>query len=217
MSRFLSFATLLTLIRLILSPLMLPVLIVYLAPYNNIRINVGLAVLFTLFSLTDFFDGYFARKYKQVTLLGKVLDPIADKCLVYSVLIALLAINKIFFVWVIILVGRDFFMMGLRQVALEHGFSVSVSWLGKIKTAVQFLFLIVLLLNPYHSLTTGGPSDWVADFWRAPRWMAVEAFLLLVTLVLALWSMINYYRIFVKYFLSKKDDDNSHEGIELEI
>jgi len=182
---------------------MLPFLIVYLLPFNELWINALLAVLFILFSLTDFFDGYFARKYKQVSTFGRILDPIADKVLVYSVLIALLAINKIYFVWVLILIGRDFFMMGIRQVALEHGFSVPVSFLAKIKTAVQLAFLMVLILNPYHSLQDSGFAGWIADFWREPRWMAVEWVLLAATIVLALITAWSYYRSFIERFLQQ--------------
>ena len=205
MSKLLSLPTFLTLIRLIISPIMLPVLIVYLLPFGTLSINIGLSVLFVLFSLTDFFDGYLARKYRQVTILGKVLDPIADKCLSYSVLIALLAVHKIYFMWVIILIGRDLFMMGLRQVALEHHFSLSVSLLAKIKTAVQLLFITVLILNPYHSLESSGLSGWIADFWRAPRWMSIEAVLLAVTIILALITLRDYYRQFIVDFLSNQN------------
>jgi len=196
---------------------MLPVLLVYLLPLNNLWINISLAVLFVLFSLTDFFDGYLARKYSQVTALGKILDPIADKCLVYSVLIALLAINKIFFIWVIILIGRDFFMMALRQVALEHGFSISVFLLGKIKTVIQLCFLTVLIVNPFHSLHDGALSVWIADFWKAPRWMAVEGVLLLATVGLALVSAQSYYRAFIGQFLKQQSSSTQVLQDELEV
>jgi CDP-diacylglycerol--glycerol-3-phosphate 3-phosphatidyltransferase len=116
-AQWLNLPILLTLSRLILSPLLLPVLLVYLLPFNNIFINSFLGFLFFLFSITDFFDGYFARRYKQETQVGKLLDPIADKFLLYSTLIGLLAADKIFFYWVIIIIGREFFVMGLRQIA----------------------------------------------------------------------------------------------------
>ncbi|TET07061.1 CDP-diacylglycerol--glycerol-3-phosphate 3-phosphatidyltransferase [Candidatus Dependentiae bacterium] len=201
MNGFIKLPTILTLIRLIISPIMLPILLVYFLPLNQLWINSILAALFLLFSLTDFFDGYLARKYRQVTALGRVLDPIADKCLTYSVLIALLAIHKIFFVWVIILIGRDFFMMGLRQVALEHNFRVPVSLLGKIKTVVQLSFLAMLILNPYHSLQDNVLAGWIADFWRAPRWMVIEGVLLTATITFAFLSMRGYYRSFIEQFL----------------
>jgi len=132
---------------------------------------------------------------------------------VYSVLIALLAINKIYFVWVIFLIVRDFFMMGIRQTALEHGFSIPVSFLGKLKTFVQMAFLAFLILNPYHSMINGGIAEWVADFWRYPRWMAVEAALLGATLILALFSGYLYYREFIQKY--KKHDGDRHNQLEI--
>jgi len=207
----------LTFVRFIISPIMLPILLVYLLPINTIWINGGLAGLFILFSSTDFFDGYLARKYRQVSTIGKILDPIADKCLTYSVLIALLAIHKIFFIWVIILIGRDFFMMALRQVALEHGFSLPVSFLGKIKTVVQLAFLTVIILNPYHSLEDAGLSGWIADFWKAPRWMAVEGVLLVATIIFALYTLHDYYRAFIKKFLQQKNSEKSVQQDQIEL
>src|SRR5947199_10698456 len=94
----------LTLIRLIGSPLLLPVLLVYFLPFNNFLINTLLAFIFLLFGATDFFDGYLARKYRLESTIGKVLDPIADKFLIYCTLIGLLAAGKIGFYWVIILI-----------------------------------------------------------------------------------------------------------------
>src|SRR5690606_3086491 len=134
-----SFPLFLTLIRLILSPIILPFLFVYLLPLNYVLINIFLAIVFILFSLTDFFDGYIARKYHQESSLGRLLDPIADKFLIFSVLISLLAAGKIFFYWVIILIGREIFIMGLRQLALEYAITIPVSWAGKVKTAIQMI------------------------------------------------------------------------------
>lgn len=142
----------LTLIRLVLSPLALPVLLVYLLPLNILWINVSLALLFVVFGITDYFDGYFARRYAQESLIGGLLDPIADKFLLYSTLIGLLAANKIYFFWVVLLIGREFFIMGLRLVALEHKYSISVSYLAKFKTAVTMICLTYIIYNPYHQL-----------------------------------------------------------------
>ena len=122
---------LLTFIRLVVSPLTLPVLLVYLLPYNILWVNILLAALFLVFSFTDFFDGYLARKWGQETTMGKMLDPIADKFLSASVLIALVASHKLFFYWAVILIGRSLFMMGLRIVSFEHGIPVPVSLWGK--------------------------------------------------------------------------------------
>jgi CDP-diacylglycerol--glycerol-3-phosphate 3-phosphatidyltransferase len=178
---------LLTLARLILSPLVLPVLLASLLPVNSLIINIFLAGVFIVFSLTDFFDGYLARRYHQETDLGKLLDPLADKLLVYSTLIALVYVKKVFFYWTIIIVGREFFVTGLREIALYHGFSVPVSLIGKIKTAIQMAFLTFVILNPYQALKI-----------QAPVWNNIENFLLIATLVSTALSAVMYYQDFAR-------------------
>lgn len=182
----------LTLIRLILSPLILPVLLVNFLPYNSLLINCIMALVFVGFSLTDFFDGYLARKNGQETALGTILDPIADKFLFYSTLIALSAAHKIFFFWVVILIGREFFMMGLRQVALEHHFSVPVSGLGKYKTALQMSCLTFIILNPYHPV---GYS-----FHGLGLWNVIESGLLFLTISFSVFSAKTYFDSFMRQF-----------------
>src|SRR5579871_2706499 len=93
----LSLSLKLTLIRLIGSPLLLPFFLVYLLPFNNVIVNAFLMLLFLSFGVTDFFDGYFARKYNQVTSVGATLDHLADKFLMYATLIALVVVHKIYF------------------------------------------------------------------------------------------------------------------------
>ncbi len=191
----------LTATRLIVSPLMLPVLLVYLLPYNSFVVNLFLAILFALLSLTDFFDGFIARRFNQESRLGKQLDPIADKFLSYSSLIALLAANKIFFYWVIILIGRDFFVMGVRALARENGFSIPVSFWGKLKTTVQMVFLTFVILNPYQSV---GITN---------KWNVIETVLLGLVLILCVLSAKTYYDQFRKKFgpfgLSESDAGSS--------
>ncbi len=185
----------LTLTRLIVSPLVLPFLLVYLLPYHLGFVNSLLASFFVLLSLTDFFDGYLARKYHQETALGKLLDPIADKFLFYSTLIALVAAGKLYFYWGIILIGREFFVMGLRLVALEKQIEIPASWLAKIKTAVQMIWLMVVILNPYHQM------GFMGEF----RWNGTELGLLLLTLVLSLVTAYQYYQLFMgRYSLQQQ-------------
>jgi len=150
-------------------------------------------VLFCLLALTDFFDGYLARKFKQETTFGRVLDPIADKFLLYATLVALLAAHKIFFYWVILFIGREFFMMGLRHIALENSFSVPVVLLGKIKTTCQMIMLCVIILNPYQGLGLRG----------ALGWNGTELLLILVSLGLSLGSAVQYYQLFMKLWKEK--------------
>lgn len=137
----------LTLTRLILAPLILPLLLVWLLPYNNFLLNAVLMLIFLACGATDFLDGYLARRNNQESELGKMLDPIADKLFVCSVLIALLAAGKIAFMWVILLIGRELFIMGLRQVT-----AVPVSYFGKCKTVLQIAALAIIIVNPYQNL-----------------------------------------------------------------
>jgi CDP-diacylglycerol--glycerol-3-phosphate 3-phosphatidyltransferase len=173
--------TFFTLLRLIVSPILLPFLLVYFLPLNKYGINAVLAGLFLFFSITDLLDGYLARRLGKVTQLGAMLDPIADKFLMYSTLVALLAVHKIFFLWVLILIGREFFVTGLRLIAYEHGIKVNVSWRGKLKTVVQTLYLAVVIASPYHAL-------------GSTRFNQLEHSLLGLTLLLSLWSAYRYYQ-----------------------
>ena len=182
--------TTLTLVRLILSPLVLPVALVYLMPYNNQIINALLALFFLLLSLTDFFDGYLARKYKQETTIGKALDPLADKFLFLSALIAFVTLKKIFFYWSILFIGREFFIMGLRILALEQGFDVPVSWFGKLKTVMQTLYITIAISN-CHSKGLMYNYLW-SDY--------LEYSMLAIALFFSLASAYLYYKSFMKQF-----------------
>lgn len=198
-----TFSTILTLVRLIFSPLLLPVLIVYFLPLTIFWINGVLAILFLLFSLTDFFDGYLARRYAQVTSLGRILDPIADKFLTVSVIIALLAIGKMFFIWAFILIGREIFVLSLRQLALEYQFSIPVSLLGKTKTVFQIAYLFLLIGNPYHSLVQGNLAAWIQDLSNAPLWNLTELIFAILAIGLSVVSALNYYHSFVLQYVSR--------------
>lgn len=179
-----SLPTQLTVIRLIGSPLILPFFLVYLLPYNNLYVNGCLTVFFLLFSVTDFFDGFFARRLDSTTLLGAALDPIADKSLLYSTIISLLAAGKLHFIWAIILIGREFFVMGIRQIALEHNVRLTVSYIAKMKTFVQSCALAFIIFNPYQYLRI-----------EALRWNGVEFILLIAATVLSLVSAKQYCEV----------------------
>jgi CDP-diacylglycerol--glycerol-3-phosphate 3-phosphatidyltransferase len=141
------------------------------------------ASIFSILALTDFFDGYWARRYTQVTAIGAALDPIADKFLIYSALVTLLTLQKIFFYWVIIFIGREFFVVSLRQLAGEKGLLVPVSYSAKIKTALQMGYILVALLHPLDDF-----------FW----WDVIENILLGSSLLLSLSTAGQYARLFLK-------------------
>ncbi len=138
------------------------------------------ASLFLAAALTDIFDGYFARRRKQVTNLGRLLDPIADKLLISSALISLVQL-KIAPAWmVVIIIGREFAVSGLRSIAASEGFSIGVSTLGKGKMIAQVAAVVGLILGQRY----GG-------------WIQNTATLLLWAVVFfALVSMVQYLHEF---------------------
>ena len=183
----------LTLIRLMVAPLVLPVIFVYALPYNSLYINSCVAFLFTLFSLTDFFDGYLARRYNQETVVGKLLDPVADKCLMYATLIALVDTHKIFFYWAILIIGREFFVMGLRLIAVEHDMVLCVAYIGKVKTVIHTVCFMFLILNPHQSL---GMKN---AFW----WNFIEKVLIFMSVALSFISGWVYYQRFAQQWKAR--------------
>ena len=99
------------------------------------------AVLFILASITDGVDGYLARKRGQITTMGILLDPLADKIMVTAALIALVAYTpQVVKVWIaVVIIGREFLISGLRSIAASEGFTIQASDLGKLKTVIQIV------------------------------------------------------------------------------
>jgi len=159
-----------TIIRFLMIPIMLVVL--YINPLEAdigfLGLSIGsfiFAVLFVLASLTDFLDGYVARKYNQITTFGKFLDPVADKVLV---LVAMLYLMNLYPervpLWaVMIVIVREFIVTSIRLLAVDQGKVIAASPFGKIKTASTMLALIILLFNDF------GITPWVGTvlFWFA--------------------------------------------------
>ncbi|MBZ5495315.1 MAG: CDP-diacylglycerol--glycerol-3-phosphate 3-phosphatidyltransferase [Acidobacteriia bacterium] len=133
--------------------------------------------LFLGAALTDLLDGYLARRRKQVTTLGRLLDPIADKLLISSALISLVQLGLAPAWMVAIILGREFAVTGLRSIAASEGFNVGVSTLGKGKMVLQVAAVVGLILGRAH-----------------PGWVMQTAKVLLWAVVLfALVSMIQYF------------------------
>ncbi len=103
-------------------------------------------LIFIVASCTDFIDGYIARSRNLVTTFGKFMDPLVDKILVTSALIALVAMDRVP-AWVVILIlAREFAITGLRTVAVNEGIVIAASWLGKLKTTFQMVAISLLLV-----------------------------------------------------------------------
>jgi CDP-diacylglycerol---glycerol-3-phosphate 3-phosphatidyltransferase len=132
----------LTLFRIFL----VPFLVVDLLVKFDGREILGLAI-FWLAALTDFFDGYLARKRKQVTRLGALLDPIADKLLISAAFISMVELGLAPAWSVVVIVGREFAVTGLRAIASERGIVISASPLGKFKMLFQILAISLLIVR----------------------------------------------------------------------
>lgn len=134
-----------TMIRIILIPFFVFFMLTDYVAYSN-YIAAG---IFIVASLTDTLDGYLARKYNLVSNFGKFVDPLADKLLVCSALVCFVATpgNPMPAWGVIVIISRDFIISGFRLVASDAGVVIAASWWGKIKTVVQMLMSILLILN----------------------------------------------------------------------
>lgn len=105
------------------------------------------AAIFVLAASTDGLDGYIARTRKQITKLGKFMDPLADKLLISAALISLVELDKIA-AWVaVVIIGREFAITGLRAIAASEGEVISASKLGKLKTISQIVAIVAILLD----------------------------------------------------------------------
>jgi CDP-diacylglycerol--glycerol-3-phosphate 3-phosphatidyltransferase len=153
----------LTLVRIVLVPLVIVFLI------SSERVNVLIAALiFVLAALTDWLDGSMARRMNQVTRLGTMLDPVADKLLVAAALVSLVQTDRVAAWIAVVIIGRELAVTGLRGVALSMGVVVPASRLGKWKTATQYVAITILILEkgvppdvvPFHLLSTA--ALWVA-------------------------------------------------------
>ena len=103
--------------------------------------------LFVVASVTDWFDGYLARKNNLVTNFGKFMDPLADKLVVCSAMICMIDLKRLSAWFVIIIIAREFIISGFRLIAAENGIVIAANYWGKFKTASQMIMIILLILH----------------------------------------------------------------------
>lgn len=166
--------TYLTLFRIFLVPILVVVLLTRFEGKEYIGV-----LIFWIASITDFLDGYLARKRNQVTSLGKLLDPIADKLLVSGAFISLVEMGLAPAWMIVIIIGREFAVSGLRQIALTYNIVIQASALGKFKMIFQIIAISFLILGEG------------IRFLRAPGLI-----LLWIVLILAIGSSVDYFMKF---------------------
>ena len=169
----------------ILRTIMIPVFLIFLyIPGLGMTGDVLAAAIFVLASFTDLLDGKIARKYNLVTNFGKFMDPLADKLLVCSALIALLDLNRIPAWVVIIIISREFIISGFRLIASDNGVVIAASYWGKFKTTFQMIMIILLILNidyPYSNIIN----------------MVIMYIALALTIISLLDYIIKNYKVFI--------------------
>ncbi len=173
----------LTLARIFLVPLLVALLV----QERNFMFWRGVAVsndvlallIFWAAAATDLLDGYLARRWKQVTTIGTLLDPIADKMLVSAALIALVQVRVVPGWLVVLLVGREFAVSGLRSIAAAEGYTISASELGKTKTLSQVIAISLLLIGIHR-----------------PQVRVWASYSLYLVVLFSLWSAVAYFNKF---------------------
>jgi len=189
---------LITVARIIIAPIIVIVLLS--APGK--ALSLCSAVIFLLASVTDFLDGYIARRMNRVTTLGKFLDPLADKLLVGTALIMMIQLDRVPPWIVALIVGREIFVTGLRVVAIKERLTIETTRTAKYKTALQIAAAACLMIHYEYRIG----AELTVDF------HAVGMALLLIALAVTLWTGVEYTRSFLKKvaFASPTDRDFSH-------
>lgn len=174
----------LTLVRIFFVPLLVAVLVEeqYVLTIGGLRItNDWLALaIFLAAAATDLIDGYLARRWRQVTTIGTLLDPIADKMLISSALISLVQVRVLPAWMCILIVGREFAISGLRSIAAAEGYTIRANDMGKTKMAAQVAAISVMFVSVRH-------SAWWHAFAMALMWVVV---------LFSMLSAISYFRKF---------------------
>lgn len=135
-----------TLFRVIMIPIFLVVYLIQDIPYGNYIAG----AIFVIAAFSDFLDGYIARKNNLVTNFGKFMDPLADKLLVSGALICFVEYSLVPAWIVFVIIAREFIISGFRLIASDNGIVIAASWWGKIKTNVQMIMSVLLIINLDH-------------------------------------------------------------------
>ncbi|NIE64936.1 CDP-diacylglycerol--glycerol-3-phosphate 3-phosphatidyltransferase [Burkholderia sp. Ax-1719] len=178
---------LLTWLRIVLIPLVVGVFYLPQTMLSPMQQNSSAMLIFVLAALTDWFDGFLARKWNQTSSFGAFLDPVADKLMVTAALLVLVHLQRLDAVIALVIVGREIAISALREWMAQIGASksVAVNQLGKFKTACQMVAIPMLLF--YAPLTIGGVTLFDSRVWGT--------WLIYVAAVLTIWSMLYYMKL----------------------
>ena len=172
---------------------LIPFVLIFIDNFSPLRSFIS-SLLYLICAAGDGLDGYLARKRGEVSTLGKFLDPLADKLTVTAVLVYMVALSRVHPAVVVVIIARDLAVNGLRSVASAQGLVISASDSGKIKTALQLVAVMMLLINfRYPVLGTG----WTIDYQRA------GLIVLYVSTAVSLFSMAQYMRSFLSAALAE--------------
>jgi len=172
---------------------LIPLVLWFIDNFSPLRSFIA-ALLYLVSAVGDGLDGYLARSRGEVSTLGKFLDPLADKLTANAVLVYMVALGRVPAWLVVVIIARDLAVNGLRSVASAQGLVISASDSGKIKTALQLVAVMMLLINfRYPVLGTG----WTVDYQRA------GLIVLYVSTAVSLFSMAQYMRSFLSAALAE--------------
>ena len=177
-----NFPILLTWLRVALIPLVVGVFYVPHTIFSPLEQNLASTIVFIVAAITDWFDGFLARRWNQTSAFGAFLDPVADKLMVAGALLVLVQLDRVNAVIAFVIIGREITISALREWMAQIGASksVAVSSIGKIKTAAQMTAIPMLLFSGdvFNYINTGLLGRW----------------LLLIATLLTVWSMLYYLR-----------------------
>ena len=174
---------------------LIPAVLYFIDNFSPLRTFIA-AILYLICSLTDALDGYLARSRGQVSVLGKFLDPLADKLSVTAVLVAMVGLGRVPAWVVVVIIARDLAVNGLRTIASAEGLVIAASEGGKVKTALQLVALSFLLIHFRYPVLG---LDVSIDYHQ------VGMALLYCSLVMSILSGVDYVRSFVAVLIREED------------
>ena len=155
--------------------ILVPVVVVLLLAFDGTWSDIAAAAVYLIAAITDLFDGKIARKYNLVTNFGKFMDPLADKLLVCSTLVCMVALGRAPAWAVIIILAREFAISGFRLIAVERGVVIAAGWSGKIKTTLQNIWCMGMLI----------PIE-------AAWWKTLTTIVMVLAVILTVYSFVEY-------------------------